>query len=72
MNELITQISLATIGSVSGSTTSRKATLIFDGAESATEKAYKIMNNASLYSGSRVLIAKVSGSYVILGSISNV
>ena len=62
MDELL----LATVGTVSGTT----ATLIFDGDSSATTKAFKaVKTGRTLVSGDRVLVARVSGSYVIVGAI---
>lgn len=62
MDELL----LATVGTVSGTT----ATLIFDGDGSATTKAFKaVKTGRTLVSGDRVLVARVSGSYVIVGAI---
>lgn len=54
-----------------GSTSTAGTTLIFDGMDAATEKHYKkIASATSLTSGSRVLVAKIAGTYVILGKIT--
>lgn len=57
---------LAAIGSVSGS----GVTLIFDGQSAATLKTYKRLASYSPSAGDRVLVAKISGSYVVLGKIT--
>lgn len=59
---------LATIANYNSST---GATLTFDGQTSATTKRYKhVANGTTLSAGDRVLVAKISGTYVILGKIS--
>lgn len=57
---------LATIGAV----TSSGVTLIFDGQTTATAKSYKRLASYSPSAGDRVLVAKMSGSYVALGKIT--
>ena len=57
---------VATVGNYS---TSSGSTLIFPGSSSATQKRYKRLYSASISSGSKVLVAKVSGTYVILDRI---
>lgn len=44
-------------------------TLIIDGTDTPTTKRYKRVGSASLTAGSRVLVAKISGTYLILGQI---
>lgn len=61
-----TELLLATVGNYNSST---GTTLIFDGADTATTKRYKRVGSASLSAGSRVLVAKISGTYLILGRI---
>lgn len=61
-----TELLLATVGNYNSST---GTTLIFDGAETATTKRYKRVGSSSLTAGSRVLVAKISGTYLILGRI---
>ena len=61
-----TELLLATVGSYSGT---MGTTLIFDGTNTATTKRYKRVGSASLSSGTRVLVAKLSGTYLILGRI---
>jgi hypothetical protein len=41
----------------------------FDGEDSASFKTYKKLNNISLADGDRVLLANVSGTFVILGKL---
>lgn len=60
------ELLLATVGNYNSST---GTTLIFDGADTATTKRYKRVGSASLSAGSRVLVAKISGTYLILGRI---
>lgn len=64
-----TSIRLATVGTVSGSAAARYATLKFDGATEESEKKFKVLNGTLLSKGDRVVILKISGSYVILGRI---
>lgn len=45
------------------------ATLIFDGQTAATTKRYKRLSTYTPSSGARVLVAKIGGSYVILGAV---
>lgn len=53
-----------------GTSTTAGTTLIFDGGASATTKNYKrIDNGVALAAGDRVLVARISGSYVIIGKI---
>lgn len=61
-----TELLLATVGNYNSST---GTTLIFDGADTATTKRYKRVGSTSLTAGSRVLVAKISGTYLILGRI---
>lgn len=61
------QLYLATIGAWSSSA---GATLIFDGQETFTTKRYKrLVNGATPAAGDRVLVLKMSGTYIILGKI---
>lgn len=60
------ELLLATVGNYNSST---GTTLIFDGADTATTKRYKRVGSASLSAGNRVLVAKISGTYLILGRI---
>lgn len=57
---------LATVASTSNS----GITLIFDGQTAASQKAYKNISNMDPYKvGDRVVVMKLSGTYVILGSL---
>lgn len=58
---------LATIASVSSS----GITLKFAGQSEANQKLYKrLITGQALYSGDRVLVVKMSGTYVVLGKIA--
>lgn len=57
---------LATVGNYNAS---QGTTLIFDGTDTATAKRYKRLGSASLTAGTRVLVAKMAGTYIILGRI---
>ena len=57
---------IATVGNYSSSLGS---TLILPGETEPTTKRYKRLGSGSLTAGARVLVAKVSGTYVILGHI---
>lgn len=59
------ELLLATVGSSS----TAGATLIFDGTDTPTTKRYKRATNQGLSSGTRVLVAKISGTYIILAKI---
>ena len=61
-----TELILATVGEYSAEGT----TLIFDGTDTPTTKQYKRVGPASLSAGDRVLAAKISGTYLILGKIN--
>lgn len=44
--------------------------MIFDGEETPTTKYFlRLATDTSLYKGDRVLVAKVSGTYIVLGKI---
>ena len=60
------QLLVATVGSYNSST---GTTLIFPGQTTASQKRYKRLYNVSLSAGQKVLVAKLSGTYVILGRI---
>ena len=57
---------VATVGDYNSST---GTTLIFPGQTTASQKRYKRLYNVSLSAGQKVLVAKLSGTYVILGRI---
>lgn len=57
---------VATVGSVS----SAGVTLVFPGEGAPTQKRYKrVITGQTLNAGDRVLAAKISGSYVVIGKI---
>ena len=60
------ELRLATIANYNSTTGS---TLIFDGETEPTTKRYKRLYSFSGSSGYRVLVAKVSGTYIILGRV---
>lgn len=57
---------MATVYSYSSSSGTR---LRFDGESSASSKYYKRLGTYTPASGDRVLLARVSGTYVILGKV---
>lgn len=58
---------LATINSIS----TTGITLIFDGQSTASQKKYKNINNMDQYAvNDRVVVMKLSGTYIILGKLS--
>ena len=56
---------IATVGAVY----SDGLTLIFPGSDAASEKRYKYNLNGSFSAGNRVLIGRVTGSYVVICKI---
>ena len=59
------------IAATVGSTSANGTTLIFDGMDEETEKRYtRLASATSLAAGRRVLVAKVSGTYIVLGEIT--
>ena len=57
------------IASVGNYDSSWGATLILPGSSAATTKRYKRIDGLTIASGDRVLAAKISGTYVIIGRI---
>lgn len=57
---------LATIDTCDSSTGS---TLIFDGTDTPSTKRYKRIGSGTYAPGARVLVAKISGTYLVLGRI---
>lgn len=57
------------IASVGNYDSSWGATLILPGSTTPTTKRYKQISGLSISSGDRVLVAKISGTYVIIGRI---
>lgn len=56
------------LGKVSG-VTSGQPKILFDGEETASGKLYAKLGNYTPATGDRVLLAKVSGMYVVLGKV---
>lgn len=56
------------LGKVSG-VTSGLPKILFDGEETASGKLYAKLGSYSPVAGDRVLLAKVSGTYVVLGKV---
>ena len=58
------------IATISAWSASLGATLTFDGQQTATTKRYRrLVNGQTPAVGDRVLVAKMSGTYIILGKI---
>ena len=57
------------IATVADYNSSNGSTLIFDGETTATSKRYKRISGVTFATGNRVLVAKLSGTYVIIGRI---
>lgn len=60
------QLRLATVGTV----TAAGVTLILPGASQATQKHYPRLASASVSAGDAVIIAKISGTWVVLGKLA--
>ena len=65
---LPSSLMLAKVGSY---TSGAGTTLIFDGQTAATTKRFKRLSTYTPTAGARVLVAKIGGSYVILGAVVN-
>lgn len=60
------ELLLATVGT----RTTAGVTLILDGQSEATTKRYKsISTGVTLAAGNRVLVARISGTYLVIGKI---
>ena len=59
----------ATVQTSSGSGSASSLKLKLDGESSFSTKYYRTLGAASIANGSRVLVLKVSGSYIILGRV---
>ncbi len=59
------ELLLATVGNSS----TDGVTLIFDGTDTPTTKRYKKATAQALSAGTRVLVAKISGTYIIVAPI---
>lgn len=60
------QLFLATIGDVN----SNGATLSFNGSAATSTRYKRVVTGQTLTAGDFVLVAKISGSYIILGKIA--
>lgn len=61
-------LQMATLGQ---HVTNRGWTLVLEGSSTPTQKYFKALSSAgTLASGNRVLVAKLSGTYVILGKVT--
>lgn len=66
MSENGVELLMATVGAVSSS----GITLKFDGQDQATTKRYKSNKSITFSAGQRVLVAKVSGTYIVICAVS--
>lgn len=57
------------IGKIPSNYTTGNPTVIFDGEDTAGQKTYRYLSSYTPVANNRVLLAKVAGSYVILGKI---
>ena len=58
-----------TIATAASAVSSYKVQLKFDGETASSGKYYKVIYTSGISSGSRVLCARVSGTWVVLGVI---
>lgn len=61
------ELLIATVGATGSS--SAGWSLILPGETQETAKKYKMLYNIGVYGGNKVLVAKVSGTYIIIGRI---
>ena len=66
-NKNTAELYLATVVSYSSSTGVK---IRLDGEETGMEKSYKRLYGTSYSAGQRVLVAKMSGTYVIIGRLA--
>lgn len=57
------------IGEAAGSVSSYRVKVLFPGESSASTKTYQVLNTSGVAQGVRVLCARVSGSWVVLGAL---
>lgn len=57
------------LGTIDSYVAGSGVTLLIDGEDAPTTKAYSFLGSYIPSVGDRVLIAKVSGTYVVLGSV---
>lgn len=67
MSESMEILRVATVTERNGSTYNYRVK--FDGDTEASQKYYKTMDNLSITIGKRVLCARVSGTWIILGRL---
>ena len=66
LNNSGAELLIATVDDYNSST---GCTLIFDGSSTPSQKRYKYLSNAGAANGARVLVAKIAGSYLVIGRI---
>lgn len=57
---------------VSSTSSYPRTKLIFDGETAATQKYYPVLNKTAIAVGTRVLVLKLAGSYIVLGQVQSV
>lgn len=57
------------IGEAAGSVSSYRVKVLFPGETTASGKTYQVLNTTGVSNGVRVLCARVSGSWVVLGAL---
>lgn len=57
------------IGEAAGAVSSYRVRVLFPGEASASTKTYQVLNTSGVAQGVRVLCARVSGSWVVLGAL---
>ena len=57
------------IAEAAGAVSSYRVKLLFPGESSASTKTYQVLNTTGVSNGVRVLCARVSGSWVVLGAL---
>lgn len=57
------------IAEAAGSVSSYRVKVLFPGETTASGKTYQVLNTSGVSQGVRVLCARVSGSWVVLGAL---
>lgn len=57
------------IGEAAGAVSSYRVKVLFPGETTASGKTYQVLNTTGVSNGVRVLCARVSGSWVVLGAL---
>ena len=57
------------IGEAAGAVSSYRVKVRFPGESSASTKTYQVLNTSGVAQGVRVLCARVSGSWVVIGAL---